>query len=119
MSRSRRLARQSFHSDSPPSQALIGSSRKMKPSQTGAAMYGATAGDTKNGDASMNAPAAALSRAGTAGRAGGAGTAGGATFSPACPALPAHPALATAISSAPSKIAGQIVANDHAYPKYC
>jgi hypothetical protein len=35
---------------------------------------------------------------------------------PALPARPAHLALVVATSSAPSKSAGQMVANDHPYP---
>src|SRR4051812_46389969 len=102
----------------------------MNPSHTGAARYCATSADTTNGTSSMPAPTATEraaraewaglgGRAGLAGRAGWAGGAGWTfvvrTFrsatSPIDPPewLPLH----TLTRSAPSKIAGQIVANDH------
>src|SRR5262245_17834750 len=80
----------------------------MNPMNTGAARKRAMSGETRKGDTSMSAPAA-IGRAGEAG-----GVAGREGFS--LPASPAFPALAIPTSSAHSNIAGQIVANDHAYP---
>ena len=68
ISRSHRPARRSPMSDSPPSRALIGSSSKMNPSQTGAARYCAIAGETRKGDSSIDGADGDRTRAGRRGR---------------------------------------------------
>src|SRR5437899_4446227 len=105
---SARPARRSSVSDSAPSLALIGSSRKMKPSHTGAARYG---DGRTSGQASSSAPTT-MGRAGEKKRSGVVFAVNGKTTPDPFFEVPA---LRTATSSAPSNSAGEIVANAHAY----
>src|SRR5437870_354608 len=108
-------------SDSAPSRLLIGSRRKAKPRKTGAAMYCAIALGTMKGDTSIAAPVAidmmALSDPPDPPNLPDPLDRPDLLDPPDLPDLPdLRGARRIATSSAPSKIAGQIVANDQAYP---